>query len=99
MNSLSSSSNRLQRNLSRYSAAGVFCISLVVALVSVIPLYNKLKTAQEKDLQAKLSNRTLAAEQVRQSKIEVAEQVTSRTFARKMLSDYVQGEASLTELR
>ncbi|MEM9214160.1 MAG: ATP-binding protein [Cyanobacteria bacterium P01_F01_bin.150] len=99
MNSPSNSSNRLQRNLSRYSAAGVFCISLVVALVSVIPLYNKLKTAQEQDLQAKLSNRTLAAEQVQQSKIEVAEQVTSRTFARKMLSDYVQGEASLTELR
>ncbi|MEO0644953.1 MAG: hypothetical protein AAFZ17_02160 [Cyanobacteria bacterium J06650_10] len=70
-----------------------------MALVSVIPLYNKLKTAQKQDLQAKLSNRTLAAEQVRQSKIEVAEQVTSRTFARKMLSDYVQGEASLTELR
>jgi len=70
-----------------------------VALVSVIPLYNKLKTSQEQDLQAKLSNRTLAAEQVRQSNIEVAEQVTSRTFARKMLSDYVQGEASLTELR
>ncbi|MEO1396273.1 MAG: ATP-binding protein [Cyanobacteria bacterium J06634_5] len=70
-----------------------------MALVSVIPLYNKLKTAQEQDLQAKLSNRTLAAEQVRQSKIEVAEQVTSRTFARKMLSDYIQGEASLAELR
>gem|GEM_PF-2091177 len=99
MNSPSNSSNRLQRNLSRYSTAGVFCVSLVVALVSVIPLYNKLKTAQEKDLQAKLSNRTLAAEQVRQSKIQVAEQVTSRTFARKMLSDYVQGEASLAELR
>ena len=99
MNSPSNSSNRLQRNLSRYSTAGVFCISLVVALVSVIPLYNKLKTAQEQDLQAKLSNRTLAAEQVRQSKIQVAEQVTSRTFARKMLSDYVQGKASLTELR
>jgi len=99
VNNPSNSSNRLQRNLSRYSAAGVFCISLVVALVSVIPLYNKLKTAQEQDLQAKLSNRTLAAEQVRQSKIEVAEQVTGRTFARKMLSDYVQGEASLTELR
>jgi len=99
VNSPSNSSNRLQRNLSRYSTAGVFCVSLVVALVSVIPLYNKLKTAQEKDLQAKLSNRTLAAEQVRQSKIQVAEQVTSRTFARKMLSDYVQGEASLAELR
>ena len=99
MNSPSNSSNRLQRNLSRYSTAGVFCVSLVVALVSVIPLYNKLKTAQEQDLQAKLSNRTLAAEQVRQSKIQVAEQVTSRTFARKMLSDYVQGEASLTEFR
>jgi len=99
VNSPSKSSNRLQRNLSRYSTAGVFCVSLVVALVSVIPLYNKLKTAQEQDLQAKLSNRTLAAEQVRQGNIQVAEQVTSRTFARKMLSDYVQGEASLAELR
>ena len=99
MNRLSNSSNRLQRNLSRYSAAGVFCVSLVVALVSVIPLYNKLKTAQEQDLQAKLSNRTLAAEQVRQGKVQVAEQVTSRTFARRMLSDYVRGEASLAELK
>ena len=71
----------------------------MVALVSVIPLYNKLKTAQEQDLQAKLSNRTLAAQQVRQGKIQVAEQVTSRTFARRILSDYVQGEASLTELQ
>ena len=99
MNSPSNSSNRLQHNLSRYSTAGVFCISLVVALVSVIPLYNKLKTAQEQDLQAKLSNRTLAAQQVLQGKIQVAEQVTSRTFARRILSDYVQGEASLTELQ
>jgi len=99
VNSPSKSSNRLQRNLSRYSTAGVFCVSLVVALVSVIPLYNKLKTAQEQDLQAKLSNRTLAAEQVRQGNIQVAEQVTSRTFARRILSDYVQGEASLTELQ
>ncbi len=70
-----------------------------MALVSVIPLYNKLKTAQEQDLQAKLSNRTLAAEQVRQGKVQVAEQVTSRTFARRMLSDYVRGEASLAELK
>ncbi|MEM8637234.1 MAG: ATP-binding protein [Cyanobacteria bacterium P01_G01_bin.54] len=93
------SSSRLQRNLRRYSTAGVFCVSLVVALVSVIPLYNKLKTAQEQDLQASLSVRSLAAEQVRRSKIEVAEQVTSRTFARRMLADYVQGKASLAELR
>lgn len=71
----------------------------MVALVSVIPLYNKLKTAQEQDLQAKLSNRTLAAEQVQKGKIQVAEQVTSRTFARRILSDYVRGEASLTELQ
>ncbi|NEO83423.1 MAG: hypothetical protein F6J87_04060 [Spirulina sp. SIO3F2] len=92
-------SNRLQRNLRRYSTAGVFCVSLVVALVSVIPLYNKLKASQEQDLQAKLSNRTLATEQVLQGKIKVAEQVTSRTFARRMLSDYVQGQASLAELR
>ena len=99
VNSPSNSSNRLQRNLSRYSTAGVFCVSLVVALVSIIPLYNKLKTAQKQDLQAKLSNRTLAAEQVRQGKIQVAEQVTSRTFARRILSDYVRGEASLTELQ
>ena len=99
MNSPSTSSNRLQRNLSRYSAAGVFCVSLVVALVSVIPLYNKLKAAQEQDLQAKLSNRTLAAEQVRKSKIQVAEQVTSRTFARRILSDYVRGEATLAEFQ
>ena len=99
MNSSSNSSNRLQHNLRRYSTAGVFCVSLVVALVSVIPLYNKLKTAQEKDLQAKLSNRTLAVQQVRQGKIQVAEQVTSRTFARRILSDYVRGEASLTELQ
>jgi len=99
VNNLSKSSSRLQRNLSRYSTASVFCISLIVALVSVIPFYNKLKTAQEKDLQAKLSNRTLAAKQVKQSKIEVAKQVTSRTFARKMLADYVKGEASLTEFR
>ena len=93
------SSNRLQRNLSRYSTAGVFFVSLVVALVSIIPLYNKLKAAQEQDLQAKLSNRTLAAEEVLQGKIQVAEQVTSRTFARRILSDYVQGEASLTEVQ
>ena len=99
MNSPSNSSNRLQRNLSRYSTTGVFCVSLVVALVSVIPLYNKLKTAQEQDLQAKLSNRTLAAQQVLQGKIQVAEQVTSRTFARRILSDYVRGEASLTQLQ
>ncbi|MEM8637235.1 MAG: ATP-binding protein [Cyanobacteria bacterium P01_G01_bin.54] len=92
-------SNRLQRNLQFYSTAGVFWVSLVVALVSATPLYNKLKTSQEHDLQANLQTRILAVNQALKRKVDIAEQITSRTRGRQLLEAHVQGTGDPTEVQ
>ncbi|MEM6503754.1 MAG: ATP-binding protein [Cyanobacteria bacterium P01_C01_bin.89] len=92
-------SSRLQRNLSLYSAGGVFLVSVLVALISVIPLYTKLKNSREKDLQANLSTHIFAVNQSLERKVDIAEQITSRTRAYQLLDRYLQGKASFEELQ
>jgi signal transduction histidine kinase len=79
-------------------AAGIFLVSLSIALVSVWPLYEKLKRSQEADLQANLQTRLLTINQVLERKVDIAEQVTSRTRARELLEGFNQGTVSPAEI-
>ncbi|MGD1903067.1 MAG: hypothetical protein ACFB9N_12610 [Geitlerinemataceae cyanobacterium] len=73
-------------------------MSFVVALVSVTPLYLKLKSSQEEDLQANLSTRILSVNLALKRKIDIARQVTSRTSARQLLADYRAGAVAFDDL-
>ncbi|MGD1849908.1 MAG: hypothetical protein ACFCBU_04675 [Cyanophyceae cyanobacterium] len=74
-------------------------VSILVALVSVVPLYTKLKDSREKDLQSNLSTHIFTVNQSLNRKVDIAEQVASRTRAYQLLDRYLQGNASFEELQ
>ncbi len=85
---------RIQRLLIFNSALGIFVISLVVASISILPFYQQLRQQEEKNLRFSLHTRGLAIKEFLFRAKDVAEQIASRTQARKMLLDYNQGKIS-----
>ncbi|GGA37116.1 cache domain-containing protein [Okeania sp. KiyG1] len=88
MNKSSINSKELQRLLIFYSAAGIFTISVLVAIVSIAPLYKQLKRNEESNLQSALRTRTLAVEEFLSKAKGIATQIASRTQARLELEAY-----------
>ncbi|MBO1350710.1 MAG: sensor histidine kinase [Hormoscilla sp. GUM202] len=91
-------SQKLQRLLILYWALGSFAISAVVALMSIMPLYNQLKKQEERNLQFALHTRTMTVEQFLSRAKDIAEQITSRTKGRQQLEQYNQGRLGLDEV-
>ena len=85
---------RLQRSLIVYSTLGIFSISLVVATMSVFPLYYQLRKGEEKNLRSTLHAKALTINEFLSTAKDVTVQIASRTQARKMLLDYNQGKIS-----
>ncbi|MDY7020751.1 MAG: hypothetical protein SWJ54_05220, partial [Cyanobacteriota bacterium] len=78
-------SKQLQRLLIFYSAAGIFTISVLIAVISIFPLYKQLRENEEKNLQSALHTRTLAVEEFLSRAKDIAAQVASRTQAKREL--------------
>jgi PAS domain S-box-containing protein len=91
-------SEHLQRSIIIYSALGIFVIGVVVAFVSIIPLFNRLKENAEQNLSFAVKNRTLAVEEYLTRAKDVALQITSRTRIRDYLEAYNKGKIGLEEL-
>ncbi|MBO1350711.1 MAG: hypothetical protein EBE86_026555 [Hormoscilla sp. GUM202] len=91
-------SQQLQRLLILYWALGSFAISAVVALMSIIPLYNQLKKQEERNLQFAVHTRTMTVEQFLSRAKDIAEQITSRTKGRQQLEQYNQGRIGMSEV-
>lgn len=89
---------RLQINLLVYSGLGILAISAIVATASILPLSDRLRTAEERNLQFVAKTRTLAVEEFLSRAKDVALQITSRTRARQQLEAYNQGEIERSEL-
>ena len=85
---------RIQRLLIFYSALGIFAISVLVASISVLPFYQQLRQQEEKNLRFSLYTRGMAIKEFLFRAKDVAEQIASRTQARKMLLDYNQRKIS-----
>ncbi|MEL7034157.1 MAG: ATP-binding protein [Cyanobacteria bacterium J06592_8] len=81
-------SKQLQRLLIFYSAAGIFTISILIAVISIFPLYKQLRTNEEQNLQSALHTRKLAVEEFLSRAKDVAAQVASRTQAKRELEAY-----------
>ena len=82
----------LQRLLITYSALGIFAISAIVALISIVPLYNQIKKDTERDLQFSLHTRRMTIEQFLLRRQDIASQITSRTRVRQLLENYNSGK-------
>jgi hypothetical protein len=95
--SASKISKRLQNSILIYSALGIFAISVVVALVSILPLYQQLKQETSRNLIFALKTRTLTIEQYLARTKDIALQIASRTKAREQLELYNQRKIRLEE--
>jgi two-component system NtrC family sensor kinase len=91
------STHQLQQKIILYSALGILTISIIVALVSIVPLYNQLKKKEENNLNFALKTRSLAVEQFLDRARDVADQISSRTKARQQLEAYNQKQINLEE--
>ncbi|GEM_PF-1671025 len=91
-------SERLQRSIVVYSALAILAISVIVALVSIVPLYNHLKESADRNLLLACNTKTRAVEEYLSRAQDIALQITSRTKAREELESYNKGEVSLDEL-
>ena len=69
MNKSSINFKELQRLLIFYSVAEIFIISILVAIVSILPLYKQLKINEESNLQSALKTRTLGFVSIQPSAI------------------------------
>lgn len=100
MNDKSSQNVRqLRTNITLWSGAGIFIASIIVACVSIFPLYNQLQTKEKENLQSTVKTRTMAVEEFLSKAKNVALQITSRTRARQLLQAYNQGELEPPQFR
>ena len=83
---------RLQYLQKLYSTLGIFAISIVIASISILTFYHQLRKEEEKNLRFRLHTRTLAIKEFLFRSKDVAQQISSRTQARKTLEDYNQGK-------
>jgi PAS domain S-box-containing protein len=72
------------------SAIGILIVGILVAAISIVPLYNKLTTNKKQNLQLALKTRVLKIEEVLHRYQDIAKQITSRTTARQTLIQYNQ---------
>jgi PAS domain S-box-containing protein len=90
---------RLQRSILIASAIGIAAISIIVALITVIPHYQHLREDAESDLTQAVKTRSLAIEEYLSRISDIALQITSRTQIRVALEEYNRGERTLESLR
>ena len=90
---------RLQRSILIASAIGIVAISIIVALITIIPHYQHLRQNAERDLTQAVKTRSLAIEEYLSRIHDIALQITSRTQIRVALEEYNRGERSLENLR
>jgi signal transduction histidine kinase/CheY-like chemotaxis protein/HPt (histidine-containing phosphotransfer) domain-containing protein len=85
---------RLPRLIPIYSAVGILVVGIAVALMSILPLYTRLKREQENQLSFAVQTRQQTVDQFLSRLKGIAEQITSRTKAREKLEAYNRGEVT-----
>ncbi|MCT7981913.1 methyl-accepting chemotaxis protein [Laspinema sp. A4] len=89
---------QLQSRLLIYSALGALGIGASVAIASIMPLSERLKQAEERNLEFAAQTRTLAIEEFLLRTQDIGGQISSRTRARNQLAAYNQGQVKRNEL-
>ena len=89
---------KIKRQITIYVVVSLAAISIIVASVSLIPLYRVSRSQENKELSYLLSNRKMAVEEFLSKAENIASQVTSRTRIRQKLEEYNGGLISKAEL-
>ena len=86
------SAGKLTRWIVFWSALGILVTGGVIALATMLPLYNQLKIEQENQLEFAVTTRTQTVDQLLSRWRGIASQITSRTKAREKLEAWNRGE-------
>jgi diguanylate cyclase (GGDEF)-like protein/PAS domain S-box-containing protein len=89
---------RLQKSIIGSSAVSIVVFGLIVAVVSIVPLYQQLARDVEQTLSLGANTRAVAVDEYLARACDIAAQITSRTQIRVALERYNQGDLSYEEL-
>lgn len=89
---------KARKSIIIYSVLGIFLIGTIVFLVSIIPLYSRLKGGVQSNLVHAAKVRSMAVDEYISRAKDITLQVTSRTLIRKKLEAYNRGEITPEEL-
>lgn len=92
-------SEHFKKKLLIAASAGLLLSCLSVAVISIWPLYNQLKTLQTNRLVFEVQTRAMMVEQFLQEARETARQITSRSAIREFLEKYNNKEIDIATLR
>src|SRR6266496_2617859 len=90
-------SKRLQQTIVAYSALGMFVVGVTVGLVGVLPLAQRLREAEKRNLLVDLQRQTVAVEQFLARARNSATYMAARSRTREKLEAYHQGDMTLDE--
>lgn len=93
-----SPAKRLHNSLVVSTVVGIFSVGVIVAVASIMPLYEYLKKEEERNLVLALNTKTMAVEEYLARAKDIASQIASRTVARQRLEDYNRGRISREKL-
>ncbi|MBF0495515.1 MAG: hypothetical protein HQK58_02905 [Deltaproteobacteria bacterium] len=91
-------SGRLLRAIWVYSVLGTLIVGIVVATVSVAPLYHLLKQEKARQLVFAVRDKSLAVNECISSQKAIDKQISSRSVLREKLEAYNRGEVSREEM-
>jgi len=93
------STSQLRKILFSYLAIGLLVLALSLSAATILPIYSRLKAAEDKNIHHAVDTRALAiGEWTRHAKA-LAWQITSRTSIREKLKKYNNEEISLEQLK
>ncbi len=91
-------SGKLRKSIITYAVLGIFTISVVIAMVCIVPLYDYLQKEVERNLAAGLKVRAMAVEEHLAKARSIAMLIAARTGLREKMVAYNKGEIPLSEL-
>jgi len=92
-------SEKMQSSIISYSALGIFCISLLISSLSLLPFYRHLKDDAERRLLSEVRIRIMAIEEYLLRGKDIAAMIANRTQVRKRLEEYNAGQITLADLK
>lgn len=88
-------SDRIQKKIIVYSALSILFIGVIIALISIIPLYHDLKEGRQENLLMAVKSKGMAIEEYLSRCKDVAGQISGRTAIRERLRFFTRGEMDL----
>ena len=93
------STSQLRKILFSYLAIGLLVLALSLSAATILPIYSRLKAAEDRNIQHAVTTRAMAITEWARHARALAWQITSRTRIRQELNKYNNGEISLDQVK